>query len=140
MNERIEISTVVGVPIEAAWAAYTSEDAIRQWNHASDDWHCTAASNDVRQGGEFSFTMAEIGGGEEFDLAGTYTTVIEHHLIEYTLDDDRTVKVTFTPQSDGTTLVSQSFDPEEVNSEDEQEAGWQAILDNYAEYAERGDE
>lgn len=138
MNHRIEISTTVAAPVEAAWAAYTHEDDIRAWNRASDDWECTAATNDLREGGEFSYTMAAIDGSESFDFSGVYTTVVEHRLIEYTLDDDRTVRVSFEPQADATTLVELASDPEDRASEDEQRAGWQAILDNFAEHAERG--
>ena len=140
MSERIDISTVVDAPIEAAWAAFTREDDIREWNHASDDWHCPSATNDLREGGEFAYLMAEVEGDEEFEFAGTYTTIVEHELIEYTLDDDRTVRVTFKPQHDATTLVEQSFDADDEVPVDQQRAGWQAILDNYAEYAERGNE
>lgn len=137
MSERIEISTIVDAPIEAAWAAFTDEDAIQAWNHASDDWHCPVASNDLREGGEFSYTMEEVDGDESFEFAGTYTTVVDHRLIEYTLDDGRSVSVTFETQADGTTLVQQSFDPDEEEPTDPQRAGWQAILDNFAEYAEK---
>ena len=48
---KITISTLVPAPITEVWRAYTSPEDIRQWNAASDDWHTTAASVDLRVGG-----------------------------------------------------------------------------------------
>ena len=135
MSDRIELTAIVEAPIEAAWAAFTRPEDIMAWNHASPDWHCPAAANDLREGGQFSYTMAAWDGSFSFDFGGTYTTVIEHRLIEYALEDGRGVTVTFETQPDGTTLVTETFDPESQNPLEMQREGWQAILDNYAAHA-----
>jgi hypothetical protein len=41
---RIIVETTIAAPVAAVWTAYTSPEAIKQWNAASDDWHTTAAS------------------------------------------------------------------------------------------------
>jgi uncharacterized protein YndB with AHSA1/START domain len=44
--------------------------------------------------------------------------------------------VRFEPTDEGT-RVTETFDPEQVNPEDRQRQGWQAILDNFKAYVER---
>jgi uncharacterized protein YndB with AHSA1/START domain len=48
---QITVSTLVPAPITEVWRAYTSPEDIQQWNAASDDWHTTAATVDLRVGG-----------------------------------------------------------------------------------------
>jgi Activator of Hsp90 ATPase homolog 1-like protein len=50
---KINVETTVAAPIEQVWRAYTTPAEIKQWNAASDDWHTTAASVDLREGGAF---------------------------------------------------------------------------------------
>ena len=45
------VSTVVAAPVAEVWRAYTSPEDIKAWNTASPDWHTTAASVDLRVGG-----------------------------------------------------------------------------------------
>ena len=54
---KINVETTVAAPIEQVWRAYTTPAEIKQWNAASDDWHTTAASVDLREGGAFSSRM-----------------------------------------------------------------------------------
>ncbi|MEO6151487.1 MAG: SRPBCC domain-containing protein, partial [Mucilaginibacter sp.] len=69
------------------------------------------------------------------DFGGVYTDVQFHSLIAYELGDGRTVKITFTPQGDSTHII-ETFDAESVNSIEMQQAGWQAILNNFKKYTE----
>src|SRR3974377_2222249 len=87
--------TNVNAPIAEVWEAYTTPEDIKQWNAASDDWHTTAASVDLREGGMFSSRMEAKDGSMGFDFAGTYTKIIEHRLIEYSFGG-RTAQVVFT--------------------------------------------
>jgi uncharacterized protein YndB with AHSA1/START domain len=61
--------------------------------------------------------------------------VVQHKQIEYTLDDGRNVQVLFIPNGNVTT-VTEAFEAEQMNSAEMQQAGWQAILDNFKEYVE----
>ncbi len=131
----ITVETVVRAPVELVWKIWTEPEHIMQWNAASSDWHTPRATNDLREGGKFTARMEARDGSMGFDFDGTYTEVIPHEKIAYTMGDGRTVSVVFTPlMSD--TLVTETFDPEEQNSAERQRQGWQAILDNFKKHAE----
>ena len=131
----ITVKTMVNAPIERVWSAYTSPEDIKQWNAASDDWHTTRATVDLRPGGQFLSRMEAKDGSFGFDFAGTYTRIEPQDLIEYAFGD-RTCTVVFA-EGDGGVAVRVSFDPETEHSEDQQRQGWQAILDRFARHVER---
>src|SRR3954471_5941850 len=79
---KITVQTTVAAPIDKVWRAYTTPEDIKQWNAASDDWHTTAASVDLRAGGAFSSRMEAKDGSMGFDFAGTYTRIVPNKLIE----------------------------------------------------------
>lgn len=133
---RVTVEVIVHADRALVWEGWTKPEHITQWNHASDDWECPQAANDLREGGRFSATMAAKDGSESFDFAGTYTAVEEGKRIAYTMGDGRTVEVTFEPVEGGVRVV-ETFDAETENPEEMQRAGWQAILDNFKAYAER---
>ena len=54
---KLSVQTTVKAPIENVWRFYTSPEHILQWNAASDDWHTTTASVELREGGTFSSRM-----------------------------------------------------------------------------------
>lgn len=131
----ITIEATVKSSIEKVWKSWTEPQHITQWNTAAAEWYCPKASNDLKEGGKFSFTMAARDGSMSFDFSGTYTKVKLHESIEYTLDDDRKVKVTF--QNKGSEVyIVESFEAEKTNTEEMQKFGWQAILDNFKNYTE----
>ena len=131
---KIVVETNVAAPVQEVWRAYTTPADIKQWNAASDDWHTTAATVDLREGGAFSSRMEAKDGSMGFDFAGTYTKVIDQKLIEYAFGD-RTAQVEFTPGANGVT-VRVAFDGEQTHPFEQQRAGWQAILDNFARHVE----
>lgn len=130
----ITVETLALAPIDKVWSAYTSPEDIKQWNAASDDWHTTAASVDLREGGAFSSRMEAKDGSFGFDFAGTYTKIIPHERIEYAFGD-RAAVVEFVAGAQGVT-VRVSFDAEETHSIDQQRDGWQAILNNFAKHVQ----
>jgi uncharacterized protein YndB with AHSA1/START domain len=131
----ITIETTVNAPIEKVWRYWTASEHIKQWNNASDDWHTPKASNDLREGGTFAFRMEAKDGSAGFDFGGTYTKVVEHTHIDYTMDDGRKVSITFEEQNEHT-YITEKFDPESENSPEMQRQGWQAILDNFKKHVE----
>jgi uncharacterized protein YndB with AHSA1/START domain len=133
---RITVSATVAAPIEKVWSAYTTPADIIQWNAASDDWHTTTATVDLREGGAFSSRMEAKDGSFGFDFAGTYTKIVPHQLIEYSFGD-RVASVEFTPGPAGVT-VQVSFDAETTHTLDQQREGWQAILNNFKRHVESG--
>ncbi|MFT3818751.1 MAG: SRPBCC domain-containing protein [Rubrivivax sp.] len=133
---KIVVSTLVKAPLHEVWRAYTTPDDIKAWNTASPDWHTTASSVDLRPGGKFSSRMEAKDGSFGFDFAGEYTKVEPLQLIEYAFGD-RIGLVEFESGASGV-AVTVTFDSEPTHSEEQQRAGWQAILDNFARYAEAG--
>lgn len=131
----VKVSATVNAPIEKVWSYWTLPEHIMQWNHASDDWHCPAAKNDLRVGKGFVATMATKDGSASFEFSGTYTDIDVHKRIAYVMDDGRKVEVLFEPTDEGV-LVTELFDAENENSKEVQRQGWQAILDNFKRHVE----
>jgi uncharacterized protein YndB with AHSA1/START domain len=129
---KISVSVEVNAPVAKAWEAYTSPEAINQWNFASDDWQCRDARVDLRVGGSFSSHMEAKDGSFGFDFEGTYVNIVEHKLLEYSFGD-RSAQVLF-EQVGENSKVTVEFDTEDENPADMQREGWQAILNNYAKY------
>jgi uncharacterized protein YndB with AHSA1/START domain len=142
---KITVEVKVNAPIDHVWACYTTPDDILQWNAASADWHTTAARVDLREGGEFCSRMEAKDGSFGFDFEGRYTKIIAQQLIEYAFGD-RQAKVEFENAADqvGEPLgdagnhvkVRVTFEAETTHSIQQQQDGWQAILNNFAKHAE----
>src|SRR5258705_4051015 len=111
---KITVETLVKAPVKEVWRAWTTPEDIKQWNAASDDWHPTKASVDLRVGGAFSSRMEAKNGSFGFDFAGTYTNVVPNRLLEISFGD-RVAKTEFTEISDGVN-VRVTFDAETINS------------------------
>lgn len=131
----ITITALIYAPLSLVWEKWTNPADVMNWNNASDDWHTPKAENDLRIGGKFTYTMAAKDGSFSFDFSGTYTNVVENELIEYVLEDQREISVSFAEEN-GMTKVTEIFDPELLNPLEMQQAGWQAILDNFKKYVE----
>lgn len=131
---KITVETTINAPIQDVWRAWTTPDDIKQWNTASDDWHTTKATVDLRVGGAFSSRMEAKDGSAGFDFAGTYTRIVEHQLIECSFGD-RSLQVEFSAGPQGVT-VRETFDSEPANSIEQQRQGWQAILNTFARHVE----
>jgi uncharacterized protein YndB with AHSA1/START domain len=126
---KISVETIIPATLERVWRAYTTPADIQQWNAASDDWHTTAATVDLREGGAFSSRMEAKDGSAGFDFEGTYTRIVEQERIEYAFGD-REARVDF-DETPGGVRVRVTFDSEATHSIEQQQAGWQAILDNF---------
>jgi uncharacterized protein YndB with AHSA1/START domain len=132
----ITVSAHINATVEKVWACWTSPEHIVQWNNASDDWHTPAATNDLRPGGKFCSTMAARDGSMSFDFEGVYDAVEPQQKIAYTMSDGRRAEVLFSKNESGGTQVVESFEAEDMNAHEMQQAGWQAILDNFKRHAE----
>lgn len=130
----IVVETKIDAPVAKVWRAYTTPADIMSWNTASEDWHTTAATVDLREGGAFSSRMEAKDGSMGFDFAGTYTKVVTEERIEYVFGD-RHARVDFIPAADGV-VVRVRFEAEGAHPVEAQRAGWQAILDNFARHVE----
>ena len=132
---KITVETTINAPVDRVWSAYTTPDNIKQWNAASDDWHTTQSTVDLREGGSFSSRMEAKDGSFGFDFAGTYTKVVPNQLIEYSFGE-RGAVVEFNRAANSVT-VRVTFDAEQQHSAEQQRQGWQSILDNFAKHVHK---
>src|SRR5690606_37324660 len=108
---KITVVSTVKADLHTVCDAWNAPEAIKQWNAASDDWHTTSSTVDLRPGGKFSSRMEAKDGSDGFDFAGTYTKVVPQELIEYEFGE-RHARVEFDAGEDGVT-VTVTFDAEE---------------------------
>lgn len=134
-KNKITVEAAIKTPLEKVWQLWNEPRHIERWNFASDDWHCPKAENDLKAGGKLRSRMEAKDGSMGFDFEAIYDEVIPQQKVSYTMGDGRQATTIFEAK-EGRTKVSTSFDPETMNSPEMQQAGWQAILDNFKKYAE----
>jgi uncharacterized protein YndB with AHSA1/START domain len=132
-SKKIIVETTVQAPVEKVWEYWTEPTHITKWNTATEEWHTPYAENDLQVGGKFLSRMEAKDGSFGFDFGGVYDDVRINEGIAYTLEDGRKVTITFIRQGDETKVI-ETFDAENSNPIEMQEAGWQAILDNFKKY------
>jgi len=132
---KITIETTIQASIDKVWECWTSPTHVINWNFASPDWCCPRATNDLRAGGKFIYRMESVDGKMGFDFEGTYVEIIDNEKISYHLEDGRLVEITFSVDGNNV-LLTESFEAEGTNSDEQQRAGWQAILENFKNYVE----
>ena len=131
----IIVSVNIKSSLEKVWEFWNNPLHIQNWYFASNDWHCPKASNDLQVGKNFNFRMEAKDGSFGFNFEGKYTAIIALEKIEYILADGRKVITTFEKQ-ENSVLVTQKFDPENENTAELQQNGWQAILNNFKKCVE----
>ncbi len=131
----ISIEVTVNAPLEQVWSAWITPDDIIKWNFASDDWHCPEAKIDLRVGGKFNYRMEAKDHSMGFDFEGTFTSISAPYGLEYALDDDRKVIISFSETVQGIRVV-ETFEAEDVFSSEQQKQGWQSILNNFQKHVE----
>lgn len=137
MGNKISVTIEVHVhaKVKKVWEYWTKPEHITQWNAASDDWLCPNATNDLRVGGAFSYTMSARDASFSFDFGGIYTQVEPLEIIEYVLGDDRKVLISFVDLGDSTQVI-ETFEAEDENSVEMQKTGWQMILNRFKNHVE----
>lgn len=132
---KIKVSVNVQSSMDKVWTSWTQAEHITKWNFANDEWCCPAATNDLRPEGKFSWRMEAKDGSMGFDFEGTYDEVVQNKHISYHMSDGRKVDINFLEKNDAIELV-ESFDAEGTHADEQQRAGWQAILNNFKQYVE----
>lgn len=133
--EKINIESVIRANSSKVWKYWTEPEHIVNWNFASDEWCCPKAENELKEGGEFSYTMAAKDNSMSFDFKGVFSRIDKGKQINYLLGDGRTVEIQFIEVGDHTKVI-EVFEAEKINSLEMQKSGWQAILDNFKKYVE----
>ena len=131
---QLTVRTEINASVFEVWRAYTTPSDIMKWNAASDDWHTTKSIVDLQSGGKFCSRMEAKDGSFGFDFEGTYTHIVENSLIAYEFGG-RNAKVDFKVTEHGT-RVTVTFDSEDAHTAEQQQQGWQSILDNFKKYVE----
>jgi uncharacterized protein YndB with AHSA1/START domain len=143
---KLTVSTKIYAPLDKVRECRTNPVHIPQRNFASDDWYCPEATNDLRVGGHFLFTMSARDGSFSFVFSGQYDVVDPLKRIEYTMGEfeqqfvpaGRKCTVLFEEDgSCGCVTVTETFDAEDIHDLDMQRAGWQAILENFKNHVAR---
>ena len=134
---KITIQATVLADRNKSWSHYTEPAHITQWNFASEDWCCPAASNDLVAGGKFSWRMEAKDGSFGFDFEGVFTEIVLLEKLKYVFMDQREAEISFSDFPEGT-LVKIVFDAENENSLELQQSGWQSILNNFKLHTEKG--
>lgn len=134
-DKLIEVEVLINSTLENVWLAWTQPQFISEWNFASEDWCCPNATNNLYDGGSFSWRMEAKDGSFGFDFSGKYNSIEQFNRIEETLDDGRKVMIQFINIENGCKVV-ETFEPESQNSIELQQMGWQAILDNFKKFVE----
>ena len=120
---------------ERVFDAWTSEEVMRRWWHASHDWETTVAEVDLRVGGVVRVVMRDPHRKAEYGGGGRYTEIDRPHRLAFTWiwDDDDTrmlIEIDFA-ERDGVTTVrfthSGLWNEEAVRSH---EGGWGRAFDN----------
>jgi uncharacterized protein YndB with AHSA1/START domain len=132
---KVTVQAVIQAPVEKVWRYWSEPEHITKWNQASETWHSPRSENDLRVGGKFLTRMEAKDGSMGFDFGGVYEVVKQHEQISYTMGDGRKVDITFVNQGNETKVV-EIFDAESTHSIEMQQAGWQAIMDNFKKYTE----
>ncbi len=117
-----------GAPIRAL-------TTLKRWNAASDDWHTTAATVDLREGGTFSSRMEAKDGSMGFRLCRDLhedRCAKTHRITSSAIERPRSNSLT--PKG---RQCAGDIDAEATHSIEQQRGGWQAILNNFARYVER---
>lgn len=132
---RITVKTSVQADIDKVWDYWTKPEHITNWNFATVEWCCPKAENNLKPNEKFSWRMEAKDGSMGFDFEGTYDKIVDKELISYKMSDGRTVDIEFTQSGNGI-QVSETFDAEGTNFDEQQRTGWQAILGNFKKYVE----
>ena len=132
---KITIYATISAGTQKVWNYYTQPEHITKWNFASPDWHCPSASNDMRIGGKYTARMEAKDGSFGFEFEATYSEITENQKFVYIMPDGREVSVSMN-EDNHLTNITVCFDTETENPVDLQREGWQAILNNFKNYAE----
>lgn len=133
--KKITVTAIISADINTVWECYNEAQHITKWNFASDDWHCPNATNDLKVGGKYIARMEAKDGSFGFEFTAVYDEIIPLKKTAYTMEDGRKTTTTF-ENNNGTTIVTTTFDAEGNNPVEIQQAGWQAILNNFKKYTE----
>ena len=132
---KITVATTIAADTQKVCDYYTKPEHITQWNFATPEWQCPKAENELAVGGKYFARMEAKDGSFGFDFEAIYDEVDVPKKLTYTMGDGRQATTHF-EDLNGSTNVTTTFDAENAHDAAMQQAGWQAILDNFKRYTE----
>lgn len=135
-NNKLTVKVSIDSTLETVWNKWNNPKDITKWYNASDDWHTPTAENELKVGGKFNYRMEAKDGSFGFDFTGIYTEVKPQERTAILLGDGRKMNVVF-ESVNNKIIITENFEPENENSKELQQQGWQAILDNFKKYVEQ---
>lgn len=134
MIKKITVTAAIDADTAKVWEYYTNPKHITGWNFADPSWHCPSAENDMQISGTYKARMEARDGSFGFDFEAIYSEIIPGKEFTYSFGG-RTVNVKLESAANQT-VISVTFDPENENPLEMQQAGWQSILNNFKTYTE----
>ena len=159
---KITVTTNINATPEQCYRAYLNLEDNKRWNTAGFGWSVGFVNIDPRVGGRWEAQYMNSDGVNNFVFGGTYTEIVPFEKISYVMNEsiadiketDRRGEVLFqenpvvtektprqsataTPHEGNSTKVTIIFDAEEQNSLEQQQFGWQSILNNFKTFVER---
>jgi uncharacterized protein YndB with AHSA1/START domain len=131
----LRIERTFRAPAQAVFDAWTSEEVMRRWWHASHDWETTVAEVELRVGGTVRVVMRDPHAEVEYGGGGQYTEIDPPRRLAFTWLWDgsskrQLIELDF-EEAGGVTTVrfthSGLWDEEAVRSH---EGGWSRAFDN----------
>jgi len=135
MYSKIRIEALINRNSNLVWQCWTTPEHIKKWNFASEDWCCPFASVELREGGRYCARMESKDGSMDFDFEGVYEKLIPGQEIVFLMGDGRRATTSFEAIEEKTRVIT-VFDAEKENSEELQQQGWLAILNQFNRHVE----
>lgn len=133
----LTIERTYDAPADRVFDAFTSEEVMRRWWHAGNDWETPEATVDLRIGGEVRIVMRDPHKPAEYGGGGVYTEIEPPSRLAFTWiwDDDRDqveqlIVIDFEDSGDATKV---RFTHENLWNEEtvrDHEDGWNKLFDN----------
>jgi uncharacterized protein YndB with AHSA1/START domain len=131
----LRIERTFNASAERVFDAWTSEEVMRRWWHAGNDWQTTEAEVDLRIGGTVRVTMRDPHKDEKYGGGGQYLAIERPTRLVFTwlwdgMDLRQVIEIDF-EEKDGATTVRfvhrDLWDEAAVRDHDE---GWSICFDN----------
>ena len=135
----LRMERTFAAPAERVFDAFTSEEVMRRWWHASPDWETPVASVDLRIGGRIRVVMRDPESDKRYGGGGEYVEIDPPRRLAFTWtwEDDRAqtqqlIEIEFEEREGVTTMRFTHRDLWDEESVRSHENGWGIAFDNLA--------
>lgn len=140
MTDAITIQHTIKAPIERVFDALIKPKNLLGCYLTSKGWKMPRVKVDPRSGGKIDIRFQDRTGTESLDFTGTYTNVQRPSVIEYCLDDKRTVNIRLERLGVNKTRVLEVFETGSENLETQKSYNWGSQLKKLISRLEKGNQ